>query len=277
MNKKTKQILIIHPEDPSTSFLQEIKNYLIHKFKNNIEYVRINPNDTSHLNCINKIKQHPENSLVIFMGHGKSDKLYGSRGKLFESRNFESESAVEENPELFYNKDNFINKENVSVFAGKKVFCLACNSNAEIAKFAIEYGAKSFFSFGDIPTSKEEFKDYKESINNLENFDDEHKIEYEDFAKQKEELDKKYNYIVKYLKNEFVYIIKKSLEFSLLSSFNFEQLENTIHFITNQRISDLLINKKILAERYEIADYLYFFKKEIVVYGDKKLKLASFK
>lgn len=278
MNKKPKSILIIHPYDQSTLFLNEINNHLSKSFANNIEYFRIQTNDTSHSHCLKKIIAHPENGFVIFMGHGRSNKLYGSKGDLFESADFESSTAFEENPELFYNNDKFITEENVDVFSGKKVFCLACNSNESIAKEAIKKGAKSFFSFGDIPTSKEEFKGYEKAMSRFENVDEDlgfFNLDFEEIEKERKILNIKYDVIVEKIQIELIYIIKRSLEYSLQNSFTFEQLNNILHFITNQRITDILINQKSFEERHTLVDYLYYFKKEVIVYGNRNLKLIE--
>lgn len=244
-----KQILIIHPKDKTTSFLDKIKNHLIDSFKDDVHHFNIQPNQKSHNECLERITSHTGSGLIIFLGHGRTDKLFGSKGELFDSAEFVSLEAKMESPEEYYNNDNFISKENASVFSGKKVFCLACNSNNKIAKYAIENGAKTFLGFGDIPTSKEEFQD--DGMTNVSND------------------------IVKAMKTELIYIIKKSLEYSISNSYNFEQLQNIIHFLINQRISEYLITRKDYKERYLLTDYLYQLKKDLTVFGDKKIKLIA--
>ena len=181
--------------------------------------------------------------------HGRTDKLYGSKGKLVENAEFVSLAAKEENPEDYYYNDNFINQDNASVFSGKKVFCLACNSNNKIAEYAIQNGARTFLGFGDIPTSMDEFKD-----NGLENVS---------------------NDIVRFMKTELNYIVKRSLEYSIANYHDFEQLKNILHFLINQTISEYLIARKCNKERYILTDYLYQLKKEIRVFGDTKIKLIQ--
>jgi len=244
-----KPILIIHPNDRTTNFLSKIKSHLIKTFDNQIHHFNIYPNDESHDQCLERISKHPENGLIIFLGHGRSDKLYGSRGNLYHNLNFVSHEAIQEEPDSYYNNDDFINSENADIFLGKNVFCLACNSNDKIAKFSIEKGAKAFLGFGDIPTSIEEFKD-----NGIVNVSGD---------------------MVRMMKTELNYIIKKSLEHGISNHHTFEQLHNLIRFVTNQRITDILVTRKDVRERHVLTDYLYYLKKNIVIRGDKKIKLYT--
>jgi len=244
-----KKILIIHPKDKTTSFLDKIKNHLIESFKEDVHHFNIQPNDKSHSECLERISSHTENGIIIFLGHGRTNKLYGSKGNLYRNAEFVSVEAKEENPDDYYYNDNFINQENASVFSGKKVFCLACNSNNKIAEYAIENGARTFLGFGDIPTSIEEFRD-----DGLENVS---------------------NDIVKAMKTELNYIVKRSIEYGISNSYNFEQLQNIAHFLINQKISEYLITRKDYKERYILTDYLYQLKKGIIVFGDKNIKLIE--
>lgn len=241
-----KPILIIHPNDKTTSFLDKIKNHLIEKFDDKVHHFNIYPNDKSHQSCLERISVHPENGIIIFLGHGRTDKLYGSKGDLFANSEFVSQEAKDENPDAYYYNDNFIYEGNIDVFARKKVFCLACNSNNKIASFAVDKGAKSFLGFGDIPTSISEFEDKEEKVTND---------------------------IVVSMKSELNYIIKISLAYSIYRNSSFESLLDILRFVTNQRISDILVNQKHFKERHVLADYLYYMKKSATIVGDKKSKL----
>src|SRR5205085_3830294 len=159
-----KPILIIHPYDKTTFFLDKIKNSLIQRFGELIHHFNVHPNEVSHEDCLKRIASHPENGFIIFFGHGRTDKLYGSKGESFESGEFVSQEAKEQNPEAYYYNDNFIHEGNVEVFAGKKIFCLACNSNNKIATLSMQKGARSFLGFGDIPTSINEFEEKKQRV-----------------------------------------------------------------------------------------------------------------
>lgn len=245
-----KPILIIHPKDQTTKFLDKIKNHIVNNFGESVHHFNIQFSDSSHTQCLEKIEKHKENGLIIFLGHGRSDSLYGSKAPHY-GNEFISPDAIFEFPEKYYGKDIFIDSSNIEVFKGKNVFCLACNSNGAIAKQAIENGTKCFLGFGDIPSSNEELKKQGETG-----------------------LGTSLSEITKELKTEINYIVKKSLEISIRESYSFEQLKEIIRFITNQRIADLLVNKKHIKTRNKLVDYLYLFKSDIKIFGDKKQKVV---
>lgn len=242
-----KRILIVHPHDKSTSFLERIKNHLICQLPNDVHYFNIKPNEISHQQCLEKISEHPSEGIVLFLGHGRSDRLFGSKGDLYENIEFVSEDAREANPEKYYFNDNFINETNSQIFKGKKVVCLACKSNEVIALSALNNNAISFLGFGDIPTSAAEFRK-----NGEENFT---------------------SSLVATMKAEVCYIIKTSLVYSINNGHSFGDFLNTIKFITNQRIGFFRINAKWFRDRHLLADYLYFFKREALLLGDKKVRI----
>lgn len=246
----TKPILIIHPKDKTTRFLDKIKNHLLHEFDGKIHHFNIQFTDLSHIQCLDRIQEHPDNGLIIFLGHGRSNALSGSCSPNYDSLMVSLDAEIE-NPEILYGKEIFIDEQNVDVFRNKNVFCLACNSNDKIAKQAIEKGANCFFGFGDIPTSNAEFVALGE-------------------------LDKKISLsrITKEMKSEINYIIKRSLEIGIKKSLTFKELKEIMRFIVNQRIADVLVNKKDLKERRIIADYLYFFKRDMKLWGDGSVRLS---
>jgi hypothetical protein len=243
-----KPILIIHPNDKTTTFLDKIKNHLIERFDEQVHHFNIYSNEKSHIDCLERISNHPENGFIIFLGHGRTDKLYGSKGEMYDKADFVSEAAKDENPDAYYYNDNFINESNVEVFNGKKVFCLACNSNDKIADYAMAKGAKSFLGFGNIPTSLNEFEDKEEKVTND---------------------------VVVRMKTELNYIIKTSLALSITNGFTFDGLLNHIQFITNQRLTDTLANQKNFKERHVFADYLYHLKNDAKIFGEKKIRLIE--
>jgi hypothetical protein len=241
-------ILIVHPNDETTKFLDKIKNYLIEMLGEQVHHFNIYPNEKSHQACLERISIHPENGLIIFLGHGRTDALHGGKGELYNNAEFVSREAKDENPDAYYYNDNFINESNSVVFRNKKVFCLSCNSNDKIAKFSVDHGAKSFLGFGDIPTSMSEFEDKEEKVTN--------------------------DLVVK-MKTELNYIIKTSLSMSIQRGLTFEGLLNHIQFITNQRMTDILVNQKSFKERNKLADYLFYLKREATIIGEKRLKLLE--
>jgi len=246
-----KPILIIHPKDKTTKFLDKIKNYIVNNFSEVVHHFNIQFSDISHTQCMERIDNHKENGFIIFLGHGKSNSLYGSIAPNYEAE-FVSPDAKIENPDKYYGKEIFIDSSNISVFNGKNVFCLSCNSNGKIAREAIKNGAKCFLGFGDIPSSNGELKQNGES-----------------------DIELSLSEITKEFKTEINYIIKKSLEIAINENSSFEQIKELIRFITNQRITNILINRKDLDSRKVLVDYLYSFKTEIKIFGDSKQKIFA--
>lgn len=241
-----KKILIIHPEDNTTSFLNRIKNNLVNNHGNIIHHFNVKPNPYSKNKCLETISKLPKNSFVIFLGHGRSDGLHGSKGKFYDNKDLTSQYLIDENPHEYYYDEAFIDTGNIDVFKHKNIFCLACNSNSKIASYAIEASAISFLGFGDIPTSISEFKDtYKNVSTDL----------------------------VKMMKTEINYIIKTSLDIAIQKNLSIEGLLDYIKFISNQRISEILVHQKWNKDRYLLCDNIYLLKKEATIFGDKKSKL----
>lgn len=246
-----KQLLIVHPYDKSTSFLDRIKNHLLSEFSETCHYFNVKPNKSSHIQCLTLINDPSKFELILFMGHGKSNCLSGAKGDYYGS--LENELVKTETPEKYFYEDNFINENNLYAFTDKKIISLSCNSNGQIGRKSIDYGAKVFLGFGDLPTSIEELKEQGEE------------------SKLGVSLCK----IEQALKTEINDIVKKSISIGIHKSYSFSQLEDLIHFLTNQKISNYLVNQKKISERKLIANYLYTFKKEIKIYGNKAEKLLQ--
>jgi hypothetical protein len=245
---RDRPILIVHPNDKSTEFLNRIKNHLIENFSSQVHHFNIHPNKASHDDCLKRIDEHSPDGIIVFLGHGRSDKLYGSKGDLWDNREFVSPESISETPEKYYFNDDFINDQNFEIFRGKKVFCLSCNSREKIGKLAVENGAISFFGFGDIPTSIGEFNDRGENVS--------------------------HDVVIK-MKTELTYIIKTSLTYCINRGDSFQGLLNTVRFITNQRLTEVLTGDKNFKERSLLADYLYYLKNEATVHGSRSIRLLS--
>ena len=244
-----KKILIIHPYDKSTNFLSRIKSHLQGEFLDDLHYFSVKPNETSHTQCLNTIRDFSVTGLLLFMGHGKSNCLYGAKGDYYGT--LENEIVKSEEPDKYFYEDNFINEKNLSVFNEKKVIVLSCNSNAQLGRKSVENGAKVFLGFGDLPTSIQELKEQGEE------------------SKSGVSL----GTIEQALKTEINDIIKKSIGIGINKNYTFSGLVDLIHFVTNQKISHYLVNQKKISERKLIANYLYSFKKGIKIYGNGKEKL----
>lgn len=246
-----KFVLIVHPKDHTTGFLSKIKNYLKSIFPDITHHFNIQFNEKSHNDCLEKISSHNSEGLILFLGHGRSEKLFGSISKLYLEE--VSDEAKADSPEIYFGKETFIDFSNIQIFQNKKIICLSCNSRGKIGLEAVKKGAKVFFGFGNLPLSVQELKEEGEqntpgsSLFNVE----------------------------RHLKKEITYIVKKTLELGLKNNYTFLQLLNLMQFITSQIISEYLVDKKAIRERKIIVGYLYNFKKEITVYGDYNQKLLG--
>jgi hypothetical protein len=143
------RVLCIYPQDGSTRFLNRIQNHLTLALGDTFHCYKVKPNQESHDECLERLRSVKEEELVLFLGHGRSDRLYGANSNYsyFPSPLYEGIAD--------YENDNFINCENLDVFCDRKVFCLSCNSADGLGKIAIEKGARVFIGFGDIPTDNE--------------------------------------------------------------------------------------------------------------------------
>lgn len=72
---------------------------------------------------------------ILFMGHGRSDCLFGSCNK--KSQDFIAEEAVIENPE-FYRNEHFIHSDNISKFKGKIFLVFLVSPIGMILKVLLE-------------------------------------------------------------------------------------------------------------------------------------------
>lgn len=222
-----KQILLIHPYDRTTFFLDKARNFLCSTFPNDIHFYSVKPNEESHKICLKIIENHSEEGLIIFFGHGRSDRLYGARADTVRSQ----VHFLDDDEEEPYYNGNFITESNCNIFSNKRVFCLACRSNEKIALSASANGANAFLGFGNIPTSSAEFW-----------------AEGDDVGSK----------TIKIMKTEINIIISNSLAYSIKNRCSFNELISIINLFTNKRILNLLIKKKKNKKNLRlIADYLF--------------------
>lgn len=135
-------INIIISVDPSTKFLYQIIDEIS---SNSIEYnlIEVLPNDDSYNDCKEKISKFPKGSIVIFLGHGQSDRLYG--GEKLEN----------------YPKKPLIKSNEMGIFKHQHLFLLACDS-AKLIKSSFRISkAKKSIGFGSLPTEMDEITNNK--------------------------------------------------------------------------------------------------------------------
>jgi len=139
-------IYIIYPQDETTKFLLEIPQRITDKLgKEIVKIITILASDNSYAECLVNIEAIPANSIVLFMGHGQADKLWGA----------ESES---------FKKKSFISKSQSKIFAEKYLFLLSCNSN-EFLKGTFTFSKViSSIGFGSLPTEMTEVENSKRLI-----------------------------------------------------------------------------------------------------------------
>ncbi|WP_109832454.1 hypothetical protein [Reichenbachiella versicolor] len=136
---------IIIPIDPSTSFLFEI----IERLDNiGIEFkvIEVHANEESYSSSLKQIEAIEKGSLVIFLGHGTNEQLYGG----------------ENEPD--FTQKGLIKKEQMRVFEDQNLFLLSCNSSGLLKSYSKVSKIKKSIGFGALPTSKEEVLDEKKLI-----------------------------------------------------------------------------------------------------------------
>lgn len=130
-------IQIVISIDPSTHFLFEI----INKLKENsveFEVTEICPNDESYADSLHKITNFPKKSIIVFLGHGQSDQLYG--GECLGS----------------FPKKPIIKSNQMNIFENQFLFILACDSSKLIQRSFQQSKTIKSIGFGGLPTSIEE-------------------------------------------------------------------------------------------------------------------------
>lgn len=214
--------LIIYPHDSSTDFLQEIINKMAEFMEVVVE--RLETTVEAHEKCI-RIIQETDIKLIIFMGHGQSDKFLGAN-----SNNISSEYRK-------YREQGFINCNNLNIFKDKKIIALSCDSNQKIAKIAIESGAEAWLGFGYIPT---------------------------DWSVEVEEVSHLNPKDVEGFNKILVKIISTAISYSIHHNFTFSQFEKLFKIVTNKEIKSIIslgipCNSWIVQSMYKLKDEIKIF------------------
>lgn len=127
-------IYFIYPIDKTTEFLLQIPNRILEKSgRESGNIITIFPNDDSYNSCLDEIANLPDSSIVIFMGHGQDNILWGAESEI-------------------YKKKPLIVRNQVKIFSNKHLFCLSCNSN-EFLRSTFNFSKIiSSIGFGSLPT-----------------------------------------------------------------------------------------------------------------------------
>lgn len=140
-----KKIVCIYPEDETTAFLQPLYEHIC----STLNAVGIHNDTTEDDDTLDKIyAEINDTDCVIFLGHGTSVELYGSRcdNVVFESNNH-------------------------NLLDSKRLLLLSCNSNQFIKK----YEKNDSIGFGFLPTSLDDVRRTRKlhnvDIENIEKID----------------------------------------------------------------------------------------------------------
>jgi len=238
------KIFGIYPIDKqeSTTFLNRINTYLCRELDNQWHCYKTKYTDEDHESCIKKaIDSHAK--LILFMGHGRSDCLFGSCNK--KAQDFIAGDAIIENPE-FYKNEHFIHSENITEFKNKIFFSFSCFSNRNdaksLARNAINKEVISFVGFGDIPT------DYIKEKN----------IPLKAIAVYKGIISK---------------VIKISLSMSIKNNYTVEEMVSLIKVLTIKEIQKMILSPYKNRHKEVIVKNLFLFKQEIMIFGNRYEKL----
>lgn len=229
-------ILVVHPLDPSTKALRRIGNYIKNSFPNEAHVFNVHPNEESRFTCYETIQKCTSNDIILFLGHGSSFALYGSKGKMYDKADFVSYDVQKEYPELYYYNEFFINKDNWDILKDKRLICVSCKSNY-FGKSLFENGIiNSIIGFGNLPTSIGEFKEIEINAN---------------------------SHLIAWMKGEINWVIKRSIIYSYMMNYPFSITGDLMKFIIQQRIAMHLHSKNRF--RYILANQLALIKEDMLV------------
>ncbi|PCI35466.1 MAG: hypothetical protein COB60_02890 [Flavobacteriaceae bacterium] len=139
-------IIVIISVDPSTKFLFEIVESLK---SNSIEFklIEVHPNEDSYKSCLDNIAKLPENTTILFLGHGQDNQIYG--GELLDD----------------FPKQSLVKKNEMGIFKNQNLFLLACDSASLIKSSFRIAKTKKAIGFGPLPTEIEEVESDKKLAN----------------------------------------------------------------------------------------------------------------
>jgi len=126
------KLLIIHPQDSTTDFLNPIWSFISNQFGENITIRNISFSDEEHTKVKDEIIKY-DGKNILFLGHGNSTHLMGAK-----SQN--------------YSCDTFINRDELLLFKSKTVLSFSCKSS-DYLRFVKDF---SYIGFDDIPSDMTE-------------------------------------------------------------------------------------------------------------------------
>ncbi|MGH1335883.1 MAG: hypothetical protein ACRBFS_07120 [Aureispira sp.] len=236
-------LLTIHPVNEDLRFLKKLVKKLKEYDNELVISKKLSNNIYSHNRVIEKIKGLEVNDIVCFLSHGATRAIHGSEYRARYGSHPQQFSYIEE---VGY----FINKKNLNILKGKKIFCLSCNSDT-LGKLAIESGVKVFVGFSTI-----DFDSRDDLVGN---------------QKPRANVMSK----TKYSLRNAVY---QSLIYSIENNLTFNQLCSLLKINLNKEMDKLIIdNKGKSGFKYykTAADCLLTIKEGITIFGNGKIKLLD--
>lgn len=131
-----RRIIIIHPKDETTDFLEEISSYLIKNVNVEISILRLSTKE-DHLSFFETVHTFDENELILFLGHGTSTGLSGCSTNQYE-------------------QTEFITEKQLKVFENRNLILLSCRSNQYLNSYFKDCKLKSAIGFPNLITDFEE-------------------------------------------------------------------------------------------------------------------------
>lgn len=229
------EIIIIHSLTEDLRFLSKIKKTIPQHY-NETKRIILKCDSASHDQALSIIRNSTEEDLVIFLGHGRTDGLFGCSFK----------ASNEQHPRYF-KYGIWIGKENYNIFEHKKIFCLACNSNYIGSTIVNKFDTQVFLGFNDVEFDYPKKNYYKPN--------------------------KTVESIAKY---EFVRIVKNSLSESIKNSYSFYQCASLLRLRINKTCDHYILDfkeNKSCKYMLKVANCLNLIKEGIMVWGDGNLPL----
>ena len=223
MNKPEKT-LILFPEDPTTSFLEEIFKFLIDEVpQSKFDLIRIAPLSEAHNQALKETLK-PTYKTVAFIGHGTNNMLFGARSKGYENK-------------------AFITAKEFSVFKGKKLVLISCDSGSLLKKNR-QSGFLDCIGFGDLPTDWSDIQSAREVEANS----------YKGFTQENMEL----------FKGNLVEVFKYSFADFLKNDLSIKELYTLIELRINKRLAKYYLENRGAMPLTPLNDCLLRMKSETI-------------
>ena len=237
-------IRIICPQDPTIRSVERQGRRLNRWLDAASRIYVLLPNDGSKYKCHHLIKTWDSSDLIVFMGHGRSDSLIGSRGRMYDM--IGGDDSLDKDSEDYYNDERFIDASTYGLLVGKSIVAFACETDL-LAQKLLDAGAKAVVGFGKMPTSR---------------------MELEQDAHITERIS---NTMIAYINGALNVAFRDA--FYMTHKMQGEIADVAVYFkMEVRRQVSLLLHSKA-KYRYSIATVLYDIAKTVKVVGDKTVKV----